>query len=326
MTKSPAAKIQFDSDGLVPAVVQDADSGAVLMLAYMNEEALALTFATGKAHYWSRGRRQIWKKGETSGHSQIVDEVRINCERNSILLLVHQIGAVCHDGYPTCFYRQIGSDGSLSVISEQAFDPAVVYGPTERAREPSPNAEDRRLADLLGKQFAAYVFLREHDLTAVSATSTRLRSATEEFSGRVADELRELAGVLEGKHRHSDFASDLRLEASQVLYWVIVEAVRRGISWEKLRPDKAMDVEKLDLDPVLTARLVRAEAEHWSGREPDVDFTAAAHASLAIVAAACRGGGLEPCDVVERDLEELKSRPYLSAFFGHRDSVDAGPE
>ena len=106
--------VQFGADGLAPVVVQDAVSGDVLMLAYMNEDALRLTHETGRAHYWSRGRNALWRKGETSGHEQMVDEIRVNCERNSLLLLVRQVGAVCHDGYPTCFYRRAGPDGSLT--------------------------------------------------------------------------------------------------------------------------------------------------------------------------------------------------------------------
>jgi phosphoribosyl-AMP cyclohydrolase len=85
--------IRFDADGLVPVVAQDAVTGDVLMLAYMNDEALRLTAATGYAHYWSRGRQKLWRKGETSGHTQIVDEILVNCERNSLLLLVRQTGA-----------------------------------------------------------------------------------------------------------------------------------------------------------------------------------------------------------------------------------------
>jgi phosphoribosyl-AMP cyclohydrolase len=107
MTEIEPDVIRFGEDGLAPVVVQDTVTGDVLMLAFMNEEALRLTRETGKAHFWSRSRGTLWRKGETSGHEQLVDAIRVNCERNSLLLLVRQIGAVCHDGYSTCYYREI---------------------------------------------------------------------------------------------------------------------------------------------------------------------------------------------------------------------------
>jgi phosphoribosyl-AMP cyclohydrolase len=125
----PAAEqIRFGDDGLVPAVVQDVATGDVLMVAFMNDEALRLTYATGEAHYWSRSRKKLWRKGETSSHTQTVVEIRVNCERNSLLLLVRQTGAVCHDGYATCYYRRLSGDGALTVVRERAFDPETVYG------------------------------------------------------------------------------------------------------------------------------------------------------------------------------------------------------
>ncbi|HEU5430664.1 MAG TPA: phosphoribosyl-AMP cyclohydrolase, partial [Thermomicrobiales bacterium] len=111
------APIRFDAGGLVPVVTQDAATGAVLMLAFMNDTALAATRATGRAHYWSRSRGKLWRKGETSGNEQIVDGIYVNCERNSLLLRVHQTGAVCHDGYPTCFYRRLEPDDALTTIA-----------------------------------------------------------------------------------------------------------------------------------------------------------------------------------------------------------------
>ena len=108
---------------LVPAIVQDAESGEVLMLAYMNREALAKTLETGKAHYWSRSRGKLWLKGESSGHFQKVVEARIDCDQDAILLKVRQEGGACHTGYRSCFYRDL--DGE--VVGEQVFDPDEVY-------------------------------------------------------------------------------------------------------------------------------------------------------------------------------------------------------
>jgi len=101
--------IKWDEQGLVPAIVQDWQSGQVLMLAYMNAQALALTLETGQAHYWSRSRQQLWHKGATSGHFQHVKEIRYDCDADTLLLLVDQVGAACHTGQRTCFYRTIPS-------------------------------------------------------------------------------------------------------------------------------------------------------------------------------------------------------------------------
>jgi phosphoribosyl-AMP cyclohydrolase len=108
---------------LIPAIAQDWKTGEVLMLAYMNDEALAKTRETGKAHYWSRSSKKLWLKGESSGHIQHVREIRIDCDKDAILLLIEQVGGACHTGYRSCFYRTI--DGI--VVGEKVFDPEVVY-------------------------------------------------------------------------------------------------------------------------------------------------------------------------------------------------------
>ena len=111
------------SDMLIPAIAQDWKTGEVLMLAYMNDEALAKTRETGKAHYWSRSRKKLWLKGESSGHIQHVREIRVDCDKDAILLLIEQEGGACHTGYKSCFYRTI--DGII--VGEKVFDPEVVY-------------------------------------------------------------------------------------------------------------------------------------------------------------------------------------------------------
>ena len=114
--------------GLLPVVVQDVASGDVLMLAYMNQAALAETIRTGRACYFSRSRNCLWKKGETSGHVQNVREIRIDCDADTLLLRVEQVGgAACHEGYRSCFYRR-HTDGSWDVIEQRVFDPAADHG------------------------------------------------------------------------------------------------------------------------------------------------------------------------------------------------------
>ncbi len=114
-------------DGLVPVIVQDAGDGTVLMVAYMNAEALAKTLETGRATYWSRSRSSLWVKGESSGNVQEVEELLVDCDNDTVLLKVRQTGAACHEGYRSCFFRRVAG-GKLEVIAERMFDPKEVYG------------------------------------------------------------------------------------------------------------------------------------------------------------------------------------------------------
>jgi len=120
--------LDFDrAGGLVPAIVQDEVTGEVLMLAYMNKTAWEQTLATGKATFWSRSRRSLWVKGETSGNVQEVKEIRIDCDLDAVVLKVRQRGgAACHTGYRSCFYRKVGP-GGLEISGERIFDPKEVY-------------------------------------------------------------------------------------------------------------------------------------------------------------------------------------------------------
>jgi phosphoribosyl-AMP cyclohydrolase len=113
-------------DGLVPVIVQDATSGAVLMLAYMNQESYDRTVATGYATYWSRSRKSFWVKGETSGHKQKVRAIHVDCDGDTVLLRVDQEGAACHEGFPSCFFRRRTDDG-WEIVETRVFDPKAVY-------------------------------------------------------------------------------------------------------------------------------------------------------------------------------------------------------
>jgi phosphoribosyl-AMP cyclohydrolase len=123
--------IDFEkSGGLVPAIAQDAATGDVLMLAWMNAEAFAETQRTGRAVYFSRSRKKLWRKGEESGNVQIVKEIRIDCDADTILLKVEQIGgAACHEGYRSCFFRSLDGD-RITTLGERVFDPKSVYART----------------------------------------------------------------------------------------------------------------------------------------------------------------------------------------------------
>ena len=121
-------KLDFDkTGGLIPAIVQDNDTGEVLMLAYMNQKAWEATLKTGKATYWSRSRQKLWVKGESSGHQQLIREIRIDCDNDTVLLKVDQLGgAACHTGYRSCFYRRL-KDGQIQTLGRPVFNPEEVY-------------------------------------------------------------------------------------------------------------------------------------------------------------------------------------------------------
>jgi phosphoribosyl-AMP cyclohydrolase len=292
--------IRFDENGLVPVVICDSASGDVLMMAYMNKEALEATRRTGRTHFWSRSRQKLWRKGETSGHEQLVEEILINCEQNSLLIHVRQIGATCHDGYSTCYYRRLEPDGSLSIQRERVFDPATVYGDL-----PS-------ISTLSREWFDAYRFLSRHNLGDVSFTSARLHDSTFDPNPRIADELRELAGVLNGTHGHGTRSEDALLEGTQVLYWLVLSAIRLGFSWDDLRPDRALETGEEELGPALLVKMLVAEADR--GLFGDA---AAIHAAMALVSQACQSMGVSARQLLLTDIADLKAKPYLSEYFGN---------
>ena len=118
--------VRYNADGLVPAIAQQHDTGEVLMMAWMNAASLAETLETGRVCYWSRSRAARWRKGETSGHHQRLVELRIDCDNDTLLLLVDQTGAACHTGQRSCFYRAV-RDGTLADIARPIADPAMLY-------------------------------------------------------------------------------------------------------------------------------------------------------------------------------------------------------
>ena len=120
---------QFAGNGLIPAIAQDARSGQVLMVAYMNQEALSLTMETGFAVYYSRSRQKLWRKGEQSGHQQKIQEILVDCDQDCLILKVSVDSGQCHTGHQSCFYRKLapGSTSELRVISEKVFDPDKAY-------------------------------------------------------------------------------------------------------------------------------------------------------------------------------------------------------
>lgn len=288
--------IVWPADGLVPVVIQEATSRDVLMIGFMNREALNKTRDTGYVHFWSRSRQHLWKKGVTSGHVQRVASISINCEQNALLIEVEQTNAVCHDGYATCFYRRIDEDGRLVITSDRSFDPDDVYG-------------NDGLATLSHTWWGAYEWLKTNDLETESSSSRLLRSGASVIT-RIGDELLELAGVLDGTHGHGELRDDVILEGSQVLYWVVIELIVNGHRWDDVRPDRSLDV--TSAMPVGTLiSLLRALA---TAIDEPLDIPTAREV-MRLVASAARAIEIEPIELLRYDLEALKSRSHLDPYF-----------
>jgi phosphoribosyl-AMP cyclohydrolase len=121
-------QLKFDANGLIPAIVQEQQTGRVLMMAWMNRASLEKTVATGKTHFWSRSRQKFWMKGETSGHVQTVKDIAFDCDCDVLLIQVEQTGAACHEGYQSCFFRSVEKDGKSVKITEARLEtPEQIY-------------------------------------------------------------------------------------------------------------------------------------------------------------------------------------------------------
>ena len=222
--------LKFDREGLIPAVIQDDATNEVLMVAFMNQAAFDRTRETGYAHFYSRSRSALWRKGEQSGNTQAVRAIYVNCEENSLLIrVIQQGGAACHTGYRSCYYRRLLPDGSYETIAERVFDPDMVYG------------EAAQLAATLEKAmrqlYGVYIYLRDHDMSEESNTSRLLQEHSPAYlTTRLADELQELAEVQTGEHVHSDRQSDTILEGSQVGYWLLLLAATLNLRYDDFLP------------------------------------------------------------------------------------------
>jgi len=121
-------EVKWDKDGLVPAIAQDVNTGRIMMVAWMNREALELTAQEGRAVYWTRSRQKLWRKGEESGHVQKLHELRLDCDGDVVLLTIEQLGGIaCHTGRESCFFRRLTPEGHWEVVDEVLKDPAAIY-------------------------------------------------------------------------------------------------------------------------------------------------------------------------------------------------------
>lgn len=297
-----ASIISWESHDLIPAVVQDAATAEVLMIGFMNQQALTETLATSLVHFFSRSRGRLWRKGERSGNTLHVEEVRVNCENNALLIRVTPTGPTCHTGHISCFYRSLDQDGSLVEIADVVRDPVIMYGPSD--------------ADLTQLWYRAYEYLRDNDHTTESGTSRRLRTDDEPLAARLADELTELAGVLDGTHTHQGLIADVILEGSQSIYWTALIAIHAHVPWSTLRPDHALATTASDLSRAVASRLLRAEAAAWATDAGNgQDMSSRCHATIALIAQAVNTAGVDPSAILQRDLDDLRTRPYLAELF-----------
>jgi phosphoribosyl-AMP cyclohydrolase len=122
-------QLKFDANGLIPAIIQERKTGRVLMMAWMNRESIESTIKSGKTHFWSRSRQKFWMKGESSGHTQSVKDVAFDCDGDTLLIQVDQIGAACHEGYQSCFFRSVEPGGTgIKITEPRLLNPEQIYG------------------------------------------------------------------------------------------------------------------------------------------------------------------------------------------------------
>jgi phosphoribosyl-ATP pyrophosphohydrolase/phosphoribosyl-AMP cyclohydrolase len=202
--------IDWNRNPLLPAIVQNAENGEVLMLAYMNEEAYRLTLETGYAHYFSRSRQRIWKKGESSGHTQKIIELFIDCDADTILMKVEQKGVACHTGRPSCFFTSVTRPENTKAPS---VDPSAVYGVVETLYH---TILERKSSG--GEKSWTRKLLENHEL----------------LLSKIREEAEELAVAISGER-------DERViyEAADLLYHVLVGLAERGITPDRVRQELA---------------------------------------------------------------------------------------
>jgi phosphoribosyl-AMP cyclohydrolase len=312
--------LKFDRSGLLPVVIQDDGTNEVLMVAFMNEEALHLTRETGYTHFYSRSRKTIWRKGEQSGNTQEVRDIFVNCEENSLLIrVVQQGGAACHTGYRTCYYRRLLPNDTYETVRERVFDPDIVYGTASTqpfsveiypiAIDYRNNEQSQHLETALRQLYGAYLFLRDHDLSTESNTSRLLQEHSHGYLvARLADELEELADVQIGEHVHSGQEDDTILEASQVGYWLMLLAATHHLRYDDFQPH---------------ASILSGFSEHMSSekaieRQQDClsnlanydpkTIVQGLHLSFAQIGWACAEAKISPLAPAEYDLEQMRRK------------------
>lgn len=205
-------ELKFGEDGLIPVVVQHCESGTVLMMAYMNKEALELSIKTGKAHYWSRSRKKLWFKGETSGHIQHIKSISVDCDGDTLLMKVEQKGGACHTGHYSCFYRKLENDGLIQQGSP-VFDAEEIYSDNSKIL--------REVYDIISDRV---VNIKEG-----SYTNYLLDKGIDKILKKVGEEASEV--IIAAKNNSKE---EIRYEIADLFYHIMVLMVERGLSLDEV--------------------------------------------------------------------------------------------
>ncbi len=313
--------LKFDRQGLIPVVVQDDVSAEVLMVAFMNQEALELTQRTGFTHFYSRSRNTIWRKGEQSGNVQQVRAIFVNCEENSLLIRVVQHGgAACHEGYRSCYYRRLLPDESYETVAERVFDPTTVYESDVPiaartfliANNAALEEMQRTLEAQLRQLYSVYIYLRDNDLSAESNTSRLLQEHSLSYLlSRLADELQELADVQSGEHMHSGRQPDTMLEGSQVGYWLLLIASARKLVYDDFMPHASILSGYHAQYSEGKVVEMRQDCLSLLASDQRAGVVQGLHLGFAFIGWACAQAGISPLAPTEYDLEQMRHRGLI---------------
>ena len=203
------SQVRWNADGLIPAIVQDRGTGEVLMLAYMNAEALRLTLEEGRAWYYSRSRQQLWRKGETSGHTQKVTEVRFDCDQDAVLLTVEQTGMACHENYYSCFHYR-ADEGGFAKFGEPEVRPKLNLGSVLQ-------------------ELAAVVHSRNVERPEGAYTTYLFAKGIDKILKKVGEENAEV--IIAAKNAAPD---EIRYEVADLFYHLLVMLEERGVSLDDI--------------------------------------------------------------------------------------------
>ncbi len=223
---SIVSKIKFDEKGLVPAIVQDVRTGQVLMLAYMNAESLEKTLSSGETWFWSRSRQKLWHKGETSGHTQKVDEILFDCDADALLVRVEQTNACCHEGYYSCFHYKMSPQG-VAIVGDLAFDPNQVYGKLARreaaATEQPVVCERCEPCEVLSELFQV-IQMRKQLRPPGAYTSYLFDKGIDKILKKIGEETAEVIVGAKNNNR-----SEIVFEVSDLIYHLLVMLAEKNI-------------------------------------------------------------------------------------------------
>ncbi|MGB9826624.1 MAG: phosphoribosyl-AMP cyclohydrolase [Desulfofundulus sp.] len=241
------SSLKYDSAGLIPAIIQDVETNMVLMMAYMNKEAVEKTLATGETWFWSRSRQKFWHKGETSGNVQKVQEIIYDCDRDTLLVKVKQTGAACHEGYYTCFHYRINREtGQTEIIGEQQFNPEEVYGPkslpggtpavggtdntpasagNEKLGDKENEKDTPEASSLILEELYRVIKERQEKRPPGSYTAKLFNKGLDKMLEKLGEEATEL--IIEAKNRDREEVIE---ESADVLYHLLVILAEQGIT------------------------------------------------------------------------------------------------